>query len=227
MCWRHDDQSFKKVMRLSILALFIHISMAHAQHIPGGWLMYWGAHPIGKSYELYSEVQFRQKELPSTHEQLLLRTGIGRKINERNSIGTGYGAISYYQSSNDWMIPDALEHRWWGQWVNQYRRGPNILEHRVRSEHRWFDDVPKWRWRYRLMWVFPIHVFNESSDALVIHLSNEVFLHRGASLFDRNRMFAALGYHCNTHCEMQIGYLHQNAYKQATGNYIQLGFLIH
>ncbi len=212
---------------LQIILFTVITGTTYAQNTIGGWLMYWGVHPVGKSYEIYSEWQFRQKELPSTHEQLLFRTGFGRKINQNNSIGTGYGSISYYKNSNEWSAPDAMEHRWWGQWVNQKRNGANILEHRLRTEYRWLEGATPWRWRYRVMWIFPIHVFHPNNDALVIHLSNELFVHNNDSFFDRNRVYAAVGYHCNTHCEIQMGYLHQTVHRQAAGQYIQLGFLIH
>lgn len=198
-----------------------------AQSRPGAWLMYWGTHPVGKHWEVYSEWQMRQKEMAANHEQLLLRAGVGRKLNKHLSLGSGYGSISYYNSSNDLVRPDAMEHRWWGQMVHQRRDKSNILEHRIRTEHRWHENVPDWRWRYRIMWIHPIHVFNDDNDALVVHLSNELFVHRGASWFDRNRIFAAIGYHCNTHCEIQAGYLVQQAYQQTMGNYLQLGFWIH
>lgn len=197
------------------------------QGTPGAWLMYWGTHQVGKQWEVYSEWQMRQKNLVADHEQVLLRAGVGRKINKHVSLGSGYGSISYYNNSSDLVRPDAMEQRWWGQMVHQRRDKSNILEHRLRTEHRWHENVPDWRWRYRIMWIHPIHMFNEDDDALVVHLSNELFVHQGASWFDRNRLFAAIGYHCNTHCEIQAGYLVQNAYRQKAGNYIQLGFWIH
>jgi len=210
-----------RVFIFFVLMIFYQVGNLYAQ--TGGWLMYWGIHPIGNKWELYSEAQVRQKRLPLYHDQVLVRGGLGYKLRSNWSVGAGYGGITFHTDEEiEWYSPDYFEHRYWVQSVYKSTYKRLIIEHRLRGEYRDVAFAQPWRLRYRLHFDWKIH----RSMPFNIHISNEIFLHNSPTVYDRNRFYGAMGYHCSQHCEVQLGGLQQNV-GNTNYRYVQLGFLLH
>jgi hypothetical protein len=142
-------------------------------------------------------------------------------------IGGGYGFISNYSGKESLLEPAANEHRIWQQLVKVQKVSKVKFEHRFRLEQRFLDELYSNRLRYRLLFSVPIGTAPFQAHTFSFHTYNEVFLHDQSKVFDRNRLYAAIGYHLKQKNQIQLGILRQDVGKQHH-YYLQMGFtLIH
>lgn len=183
--------------------------MAQNREVPktGNWLIYFGNQNFGNNkWVWHNEVQYRNYNLLGQKEQLLLRTGIGRYLSENNNIlSAGYayidtnplrfeGEIAFLDEDNSFG-----EHRLWQQFITRQRFGRFYLLHRYRYEQRFFDNNDfRTRFRYFLSFNIALNKPEIEPGTLLFSAYNEVFVNGERSdtrpFFDRNRLYAALGY---------------------------------
>lgn len=218
-------------MRRSLLSLIIGLGIflclsnnvfAQNQVRPqpyGQWLMYFGNNKFNDKWGLHSEAQFRNYLLPQTVQQTLLRVGINRYLNESSYITAGYAFIPTTPSTDNVEGFTTMEHRIWQQGIlkNNYRNV--FIEHRYRLEQRFIENkdtgVEKFdnRIRYRVQALVPLYVISPKWRHLFINSYNEIFMNFGRTvsgeIFDRNRLYFALGYQVSPKLNFQLGYLNQ------------------
>ena len=90
----------------------------------GNWLIYIGNKKLNSKWNIHNEVQYRNYNVVGDLEQLLLRTGVGYNITEKNNILLGYGYIlseNYVGSIDDKV--SVSEHRIFQQYTTKQSIG--------------------------------------------------------------------------------------------------------
>jgi len=196
---------------LIILCLALPFSAFSQESDLGNWLLYFGNKNFSKKLNWHHEVQHRNYNLIGDLEQLLLRTGVGYNLSEKNNnLLLGYGFIrseNYTNGIGEKLIVN--EHRIYQQFINKHKVSRVYLQHRFRFEQRFVEDVFKLRWRYFL--AFNIPLTNPTMEDKTVYLSayNEIFLNTEGNIFDRNRLYGGLGYKVNKTVRFELGYMNQ------------------
>jgi hypothetical protein len=176
----------------------------------GNWFIYFGNQKISKTFNWHNEVQYRNYNLAGDLEQLLLRTGIGADINASNNVLMGYGFIrseNYIKGTNDKV--DVNEHRPFQQYIHKLKFKRLVIQNRIRVEERFIRSDFKLRFRHFLLLNFPVNKPVMEKNALYLSVYNELFLHPYGNSFDRNRVYAALGWVLSKYIRLEAGMMSQ------------------
>lgn len=189
----------------------------------GAWYMYFGNNKISKKLNWHNEIQYRNFDAVGDLEQLLIRTGIGYDLTENNNnILLGYGFILSQPYVNG-EKKENIEHRIFQQYITKQKFGRFYLQHRYRLEERFLEDDFRVRFRYMLGVNIPITQKEMLPKTLYASVYNEIFLHFDSPVFDRNRVYGALGYVINKNMRIEAGYMNQIQENRNRGQ-IQIGF---
>lgn len=188
----------------------------------GAWYMYFGNNKISKKLNWHNEVQYRNFDAVGDLEQLLIRTGIGYDLTENNNnVLLGYGFILSQPYVNG-DKKENIEHRIFQQYITKQKFGRFNLQHRYRLEERFLEDDFRMRFRYMLGVNIPITQKEMLPKTLYASVYNEIFLHFNSPVFDRNRVYGALGYVINKNMRIEAGYMNQIQENRNRGQ-IQIG----
>lgn len=189
----------------------------------GAWYMYFGNNKISKKLNFHNEVQYRNFDALGDMEQLLVRTGIGYDLTENNNnVLLGYGFILSKPYVNGEKTENT-EHRIFQQYITKQKFGRFNIQHRYRLEERFLEEDFRIRFRYYLGFNIPISSKEMQPGALYASAYNEIFLHLDSPVFDRNRVYGALGYVINKNMRIEAGYMNQIQENKNRGQ-IQIGF---
>lgn len=193
----------------------------------GNWLIYIGSKKINDKWNWHHEVQYRNYNFIGDLEQLLLRTGFGVNLTPgNNNLLLGYGYIlseNYIPGTDDKL--SIGEHRVFQQFVTKQKFGRVAIQHRYRVEERWVEDSDfKWRFRYFLALNIALSNKEIVADTWYLSLYNEIFLNGQNAVFDRNRMYAALGYRVSPQLKLELGYMSQVFEKRSRGQFQMAAF---
>lgn len=203
----------KIIKKLGVVALIFGLmlpSLVQSQESDfGNWLIYIGNKKLNQKWNLHHEVQYRNYNAIGDLEQLLLRTGLGYTFNEnKNNVLLGYGYIlSENYISNTDEKNSVNEHRIFQQFTSKQNIGKLKLNHRYRFEQRFVEDDFKMRFRYFLGINIPLT--KKEVNNYYISSYNEIFLNTKSEVFDRNRLYAGIGYHLNKNIRLEAGYMNQ------------------
>lgn len=194
----------------------------------GLWSMYFfNARFADSSFGVQGDLQYRQWDIGEDLEQLLLRGGLTWRPAGRNNVllTAGYANItsepfgpSDAQTREDRVYQEALLSQQPAQWL--------FLRHRFRFEQRWVDNQDfRTRFRYALFADIPLNGIPPGRGSVYLALYNELFLNgqrdigagRRVELFDRNRLYGALGYGISDGLRVQLGYMHQETATSGKG----------
>lgn len=189
----------------------------------GAWYMYFGNNKISKKLNWHNEIQYRNFDALGDLEQLLIRTGIGYDLTENNNnVLLGYGFILSQPYVNG-EKKENIEHRIFQQYITKQKFGRFYLQHRYRLEERFLQDDFRMRFRYMLGVNIPITQKEMLPKTLYASVYNEIFLNFNSPVFDRNRVYGALGYVINKNMRIEAGYMNQIQENRNRGQ-IQIGF---
>ncbi|MGG5208082.1 DUF2490 domain-containing protein [Chryseobacterium sp. MIQD13] len=189
----------------------------------GAWYMYFGNNKISKKLNWHNEIQYRNFDAAGDLEQLLIRTGIGYDLTENNNnVLLGYGFILSQPYVNS-EKKENIEHRIFQQFITKQKFGRFNLQHRYRLEERFLQDDFRMRFRYMIGLNIPITQKEMLPKSLYASVYNEIFLHFDSPVFDRNRVYGALGYVINKNMRIEAGYMNQIQENKNRGQ-IQIGF---
>ena len=118
----------------------------------GNWLIYFGNKQIDTRWNIHNEVQYRTYDWGGDLEQLMLRTGLGYNLTEKNNnllLGYGYILSENYSDRSEDKI-SVNEHRIFQQFITRHAIGSISVQHRYRFEQRFIEDDYRMRLRYFL-----------------------------------------------------------------------------
>ncbi|CAA7194421.1 DUF2490 domain-containing protein [Chryseobacterium potabilaquae] len=189
----------------------------------GAWYMYFGNNKISNKLNFHNEIQYRNFDWIGDLEQLLVRTGIGYDLTENNNnVLLGYGFVLSQPYVNVEKKQN-IEHRIFQQFITKQKFGRLNLQHRYRLEERFLEDDFRVRFRYFLGLNIPLSGKEMLPKTFYASVSNEIFLHLDSPVFDRNRVYGALGYIINKNMRIEAGYMNQIQENKNRGQ-IQIGF---
>lgn len=202
----------KKYYFITTIFLLLCTIALHAQKSnTGNWFIYFGNQKINKKWNWHNEVQYRNFNFMGDLSQLLVRTGIGFNLTENNNnILLGYGFINsqkYLSNSNEKVGTN--EHRVFQQFITRQSFNKVFLQHRYRIEERFLPNDFQMRFRYFLGINIPINKPRLEKNAYYFSAYNEIFINAQQNIFDRNRLYGAIGYIFNKNIKMEAGYMAQ------------------
>ena len=211
----------KKILSL-FLALSFCVAMQAQDSETGNWWIYIGSKKINDKWNWHHEVQYRNYNFIGDLEQLLLRTGFGVNLTPGNNnllLGYGYILSENYIPGTDEKLSIG-EHRIFQQFITKQSFGRVAIQHRYRVEERWVEDSDfKWRFRYFLALNIALSNPEMMPDTWYLSLYNEIFLNGQNAVFDRNRIYAALGYRVSPQLKVEMGFMSQVYEKRSRGQF--------
>lgn len=202
-------------LKFVIALLFISTLSLSQKSDTGNWLLYFGNQKINEKWNWHNEIQYRNYNFIGDTNQLLLRTGIGYNLTENNNnilLGYGYINTQNYVANSDEKI-QVNEHRIFQQFINKQNVGRIFIQHRYRIEERFIESDFKMRFRYFLAVNIPMNKKVMDKNAVYFSAYNEIFINKETPLFDRNRIYGALGYVINKSIKVEVGFMAQTLEK--------------
>ncbi|MDX2130398.1 MAG: DUF2490 domain-containing protein [Chloroherpetonaceae bacterium] len=177
----------------------------------GNWYIYFGNQALNEKWNWHNEVQYRNFNLGGDLEQLLLRTGIGYNLEPNNhNVLLGYAFIRaepYISGTDNRRVVD--EHRIFEQYIFRQRLGALFITHRVRAEQRIFQDDFRQRFRYFLFLNYPLNQGTMTKGTIYGSTYAEIFINGERNLYDRTRLYLAVGYAFSDYIRVEIGFMSQ------------------
>ena len=185
----------------------------------GAWYMYfWNTTIKESAWGVQGDAQYRNWDLGGDMEQLLLRGGVSyQPAGTPIKFTLGYAHITsgtFGESDNT-----TVESRVYEEAMLPQKFGERFhLNHRFRYEQRFAQDQdPRTRWRYALFLNVPLTAKTLSKRVFYLAMYNELFINgergigdgRSVELFDRNRLYAGIGYGILNDLRVQTGYMRQ------------------
>jgi len=177
----------------------------------GNWLMYFGNQQINEYWNIHNEIQYRNYNYVGDLEQLMFRGGLGYNLSENNNnilIGFAY-VISepYIEGTKNEKI---TEKRLFQQFITKQSFNNIVLQHRYRVEQRFIEDEYNARFRYLIGIQVPLSGFEVRDRPFYLSFYNELFVKTTPeNMFDRNRVYGALGYSVFKHIRIEAGVMSQ------------------
>ena len=209
----------KKILKSLLIAFMLTLSFqSFSQTVDfdedqlGGWYMYfWNTSFKESGFGLQGDVQYRNWNVVGDLEQLLLRGGLTYSPKNTDAKFTvGYGFISTGEFGEG--TATSAESRIYQEALIPNKIGERFyLKHRYRLEQRFAENVDfRIRFRYNLFLTVPLNQTDLSEGAIYLALYNELFVNgQGTQLFDRNRLYGAVGYSIKDNAKVQLGLMAQ------------------
>ena len=178
----------------------------------GNWFMYFGNQKINKNINWHNEIQHRNYNFIGDFNQLILRTGIGFNLTEDNNnflLGYGYINTEKYLANSNQKV-NVNEHRIFQQFISKQNFGRFFVQHRYRVEERFLKNDFQLRLRYFLGINIPLNKKTLEKNTIYLSSYNEIFINSEKPLFDRNRLYGALGYFIHKNLKMEVGFMSQS-----------------
>jgi len=193
------------------LLIFLPVTVFSQDSNLGNWINYFGNKKINDDLNWHHEVQYRNYNMVGDLEQLLLRTGIGYNLSEKNNnVLLGYGFImseNYKSFFTDKVRVN--EHRIFQQFITKQNFGRFYLQHRYRFEQRFIEGNFKMRFRYFLGLNVALNNKTLTDNTVYLSAYNEIFINDRDANFDRNRLYGAIGYKLSKVVKFELGYMNQ------------------
>ena len=218
----------KKILTLLLFGLFINNNVQSQvdENQLGGWYMYFWDTNFGESkFGLQGDVQYRNWDVLGDLEQLLLRAGVTYSPNANVKLTLGYGNITTgeFGDSNE----TSSESRIYQEALLPHKISDRIyLKHRFRYEQRWVENQDfRTRYRYNIFLNIPLNQPNLDKNSIYLAFYNELFINgqkdigngRSVEIFDRNRLYGALGFAIKDNLKVQAGFMEQTLNNSSKG----------
>ncbi len=205
------------------LLLGINNSLYSQKSDIGNWFIYFGNQKINQNWNWHNEIQYRNYDFIGDTNQLLLRTGLGYNLTENNNnVLLGYAFVNTHKYiTNSDQKQESNEHRIFQQFITKQNFGRFYFFHRYRVEERFLPDDFQVRLRYFLSASIPLNKKTLDKNAIYFSTYNEIFVNTEKPLFDRNRIYAALGFVINKNFKVEAGFMSQ-ILEQSNRNQFQI-----
>jgi len=201
------------LFKLLIIVFFINSSLHSAaqQSNYGNWFAYNGNNAINKKWDWLNEIKYRNYNIVGDFEQLILRTGLGYHLkNKNNNILVGYSFVQLnkYTENSKVSIP-TIEHNILQQFTTIKEFKAIRILNRCRLEERFINSDLSLRFRYFFSLNFPINNSSFKKNTVYASVYNEVFLNTKSQVFDRDRVYGGLGYVIANNLRFELGSMTQ------------------
>jgi hypothetical protein len=205
------------------LLLGINNSLYSQKSDIGNWFIYFGNQKINQNWNWHNEIQYRNYDFIGDTNQLLLRTGLGYNLTENNNnVLLGYAFVNTHKYiPNSDQKQESNEHRIFQQFITKQNFGRFYFLHRYRVEERFMPDDFQVRLRYFLSASIPLNKKTLDKNSIYFSTYNEIFVNTEKPLFDRNRIYAALGFVINKNFKVEAGFMSQ-ILEQSNRNQFQI-----
>lgn len=212
-----------RLFLIVFLFLGINNSLYSQKSDIGNWFIYFGNQKINQNWNWHNEIQYRNYDFIGDTNQLLLRTGLGYNLTENNNnVLLGYAFVNTHKYiPNSDQKQESNEHRIFQQFITKQNFGRLYFFHRYRVEERFMPDDFQVRLRYFLSASIPLNKKTLDKNALYFSTYNEIFVNTEKPLFDRNRIYAALGFVINKNFKVEAGIMSQ-ILEQSNRNQFQI-----
>ena len=186
----------------------------------GAWYMYFFNTTFKQSqWGIQGDIQYRNWNLIGDLEQLLLRGGVTfkpKKTDVKFTLGYGNITTGGYGIDN---YSKKYESRIYQEVLYPVKFGKRFYtNHRFRFEQRFVENQSfRTRYRYNLFINIPINKDSMKKNTIYLALYNELFINGqrdigsgSVELFDRNRLYVALGYVLKKGLKIQMGIMNQS-----------------
>lgn len=199
----------------------------------GAWYMYFFNTTFKESsWGVQGDVQYRNWNIAGDLEQLLLRGGITYKPKKADiKLTLGYGNITTGSYGSD--TSTSTESRIYQEALFPVQFGNRFYtNHRFRYEQRFVENQDfRTRYRYNLFLNIPLNKAVMDDKTLYLALYNELFINgqrkigngNTVEIFDRNRLYLAMGYMIKKGLKIQFGIMRQTT-DNWSKNQLQLSF---
>ncbi len=199
----------------------------------GAWYMYFfNATFKESSWGVQGDIQYRNWDIAGDLEQLLLRGGITYKPKNANiKLTLGYGNVTTGSFGSD--NSTTTESRIYQEALFPVKFGSRVYtNHRFRYEQRFVENQDfRTRYRYNLFFNIPLNKAAMDDKTLYLAVYNELFINgqrnigngNTVEVFDRNRLYGALGYMIKKGLKIQLGLMRQTT-NSWSKNQIQVSF---
>lgn len=214
----------KRFLLVLLLLLPVFILFAQENKM-GNWLMYFGNHDINKNWTLNNDIQYRSFNALGDLETFIVRIGISRNLTPNNnaiSMGTTFVKSAPYTPGTN-IKTDRFEFRIFQQFIAKQQFHRFYLQHRFRFEERFIDDGIKTRLRYFAGLNLPINKKTMLPKVFYLSLYNEIFLNTSNKLFDRTRIYGAVGNQLTKSLKLEMGLMRQ-VYQKNGRTQFQIAF---
>ncbi len=203
----------KQIKTLLILLLLMSVgTVCKAQESEtGNWFIYVGNQSFNNKWNFWNEVQYRNYNFIGDLQQLIIRTGVGYNLTEKNNnILLGYAFVNShpYVPNTDEKTSNN-EHRIFQQFITRQHFGRAYIQHRYRIEERFLADDFQLRFRYLLGFNVPLNHKTMEDKTVYASAFNEIFLNAQSPIFDRNRLYGGIGYAINKNFRVEVGFMAQ------------------
>lgn len=199
----------------------------------GAWYMYFFTSTIKeRPWGFQGDLQYRNWNLGGDLEQLLIRGGLTytpKKANIKFTLGAAHITSGSYGKDQS----TTAEKRIYQEALFPVRFGNRFYTtHRFRIEQRFVENQDfRTRYRYNLFLNIPLNKTIMEAKTLYLQFYNELFINgqrtigkdRTVELFDRNRLYGAIGYFPSNTLKIQVGILNQTT-DFLSKNQLQLSF---
>jgi len=219
-------------MRTSLLSFFLaasYIGYSQSGDL-GSWSVINTKLNLSSKWSVFNELQLRSQSFYSHFYYYEIKGGVSYAVNKSFSFLLGSGKYMTYSDSGNFKEPViADEIRLWEQVTMNHYLDRVKFEHRYRVEQRWLKSGYRNRFRYRLASAVPINKKKFEPGTFYFLAFDEVFFTNKEPYFERNRLFAGVGYQLSKYFTVQPGWLYQFDYKNNKGygkHYFQLTAMI-
>lgn len=205
---------------------FIHATAFCQTNEVGTWFVYFGNQKLNHKWNIQSDFQYRDYRFIGQRNQFLARGGLGYNLKPQNHnllLGYAYIATDAYDEF-DINTSTKIENRIYQQYLFKNKFGSNSLTHRFRLEERFFSKDFGLRARYFIALQKPLWNKNSTRNITYFSAYNELFVNINKTQFDRNRLYAGIGFGKNESIRVETGYMLQTQKNITRG---QLQLIIH
>ena len=197
-------------------------------------MYFWDTQLKESQFGFQGDLQYRNWNILGDLEQLLLRGGLTYRPKEtRIKFTLGYAHIVTGKDGID-NTDTSHENRIYQEAIFPSKLGNRFyFNHRFRFEQRFVENQDfRTRVRYNLFLNIPLNQIELTKNAWYLAFYNEIFINgqkdigngNSVELFDRNRLYAGLGYALKDNLKVQFGWMNQTT-KELSKN--QLQFSLH
>jgi hypothetical protein len=193
----------------------------------GTWCIATVQLPAGqKGWGGFAEVQARANSVARQFFYTELKGGATYNLSRSFTLMVAGGRYSTADYRDLGDGPLNTEKRLWEQLTLTQNLSRLKLEHRYRVEQRWFsfrDDITpagsftyRNRIRYRFNTFLPLNQPTITDKTVFFSVYDEIFLNPRGPVFERNRVYAGVGYQFDSHWTLQAGWVNQANYSPAS-----------